>query len=80
MNSYYINIINNYIHRPLMAILCLSVMGPALAIDEINSTFLGKLAVEGYDTVAYFTEIGRFGVKNNTRINGKTPIGASVAQ
>lgn len=28
----------------------------AYAVDEINTTFFGKLAIEGYDAVAYFTE------------------------
>lgn len=28
----------------------------AFALDKVNTTYFGKLAVEGYDTVAYFTE------------------------
>ena len=35
--------------------LTLSVAGTAAA-DEINATFFGNNAIEGYDTVAYFTE------------------------
>ena len=53
-----LHVINNNIMktlRPLLAILFLSVVAPAFAIDEINTTLFGKLAVEGYDTVAYFT-------------------------
>jgi YHS domain-containing protein len=30
--------------------------GLALAADEINTSFFGNKAVDGYDTVAYFTE------------------------
>lgn len=29
---------------------------PALAVDEINTTLLGNVAIKGYDPVAYFTE------------------------
>lgn len=29
---------------------------PAHALDAINTTFFGNLAIEGYDPVAYFTE------------------------
>lgn len=29
---------------------------PALAVDQINTTLFGNLAIEGYDPVAYFTE------------------------
>lgn len=28
----------------------------AFALDKVNTTYFGKFAVEGYDTVAYFTE------------------------
>lgn len=28
----------------------------ALAVEPINTTWIGKLAIEGYDPVAYFTE------------------------
>lgn len=28
----------------------------AFALDEINTTFFGNLAIEGYDAVAYFTD------------------------
>tara|TARA_R110002073_G_scaffold116520_5_gene254977 strand:- start:145 stop:534 length:390 start_codon:yes stop_codon:yes gene_type:complete len=27
-----------------------------MAVDEINTTFFGNLAIEGFDAVAYFTE------------------------
>lgn len=47
---------STYYRFPLLAILFLSLIAPAFAIDEINTTFIGNLAVEGYDTVAYFTE------------------------
>ena len=29
---------------------------PAYAVEAINSTYFGNLAIEGYDPVAYFTE------------------------
>lgn len=29
---------------------------PALALDPVNSSFFGSVAIEGYDPVAYFTE------------------------
>ena len=29
---------------------------PALALDPVNATFFGNVAIEGYDPVAYFTE------------------------
>ena len=29
---------------------------PVHALEPINTTYLGNLAIEGYDTVAYFTE------------------------
>lgn len=28
----------------------------AAALDKINTTFFGNVAIKGYDTVAYFTE------------------------
>ena len=28
----------------------------AYAVDEINTTYFGNLAIKGYDPVAYFTE------------------------
>lgn len=43
--------------RKLLAVaLFLGVTSQALAVDEINTTFFGNLAIEGYDAVAYFTE------------------------
>ncbi len=38
----------------ILALLILAAPGTALAKDKINTTFFGNLAVEGYDTVAYF--------------------------
>lgn len=38
------------------AMLVVAFTGPAFAVDPINTTFFGDLAVEGYDPVAYFTE------------------------
>lgn len=43
----------------IKALICaLSMLGAAsaFALDEINTTFFGNLAIEGYDPVAYFTE------------------------
>ena len=34
----------------------LLVVAPALALEPINKTFFGGLAVDGYDPVAYFTD------------------------
>ena len=42
--------------RLVMVFLFLAVSSPALAVDEINTTFFGNLAIEGYDAGAYFTE------------------------
>ncbi|MEX0963862.1 MAG: YHS domain-containing (seleno)protein [Pseudohongiellaceae bacterium] len=43
--------------QKLMAVLILLTVGSsALAVDEINTTFFGNLAIEGYDAVAYCTE------------------------
>lgn len=43
--------------RPLLALLFVFFQsGFLIADDKINTTFFGNLAVEGYDTVAYFTE------------------------
>jgi YHS domain-containing protein len=44
--------------RTLSAALLLSLMMTvaAQAKDEINTTFFGEVAIEGYDTVAYFTQ------------------------
>tara|TARA_B110000444_G_C18753449_1_gene553883 strand:- start:157 stop:597 length:441 start_codon:yes stop_codon:yes gene_type:complete len=40
----------------LLSLALLSASCSALALDEINTTFFGSLAIEGYDVVAYFTE------------------------
>ncbi|MFK7829866.1 MAG: YHS domain-containing (seleno)protein [Congregibacter sp.] len=42
----------------LLVTMSLALVTPQLAQakEEINTTFFGKLAIEGYDTVAYFTE------------------------
>ena len=40
----------------LLTLRLLSANSSALALDEINSTYIGHLAIEGYDAVAYFTE------------------------
>ncbi len=41
--------------RKLALVLIFTCSVPAFAIDAINSTFFGNLAIEGYDPVAYFT-------------------------
>lgn len=50
-------------HRPhhhplvLLTLLCTFALGhPAHAVDAVNKTFFGGVAIEGYDPVAYFTE------------------------
>lgn len=40
----------------LLTLTFLFASSSALAVDEINTTFFGNLAIEGYDAVAYFTE------------------------
>jgi hypothetical protein len=40
----------------LLTLILLSASSGALALDEINTTYFGNLAIEGYDAVAYFTE------------------------
>ncbi len=45
--------------RPRIALLALILAmaaAPALALDPVNTTFFGSVAIEGYDPVAYFTE------------------------
>ena len=55
MKSQNIFSLRRWAHKLLLsAALVLSTS--AMAADPINTTFFGKLAVEGYDTVAYFTE------------------------
>lgn len=40
----------------LLTLILLTASSSALALDEINTTFFGNLAIKGYDAVAYFTE------------------------
>ena len=40
----------------LLAVLTISLSLPAFALDAINTTRFGNVAIEGYDPVAYFTE------------------------
>ena len=40
----------------LLTLILLSASSSALALDEINITYFGNLAIEGYDAVAYFAE------------------------
>lgn len=42
--------------RLLATLLLLLASTTALAVDEINTTFFGNLAIKGFDAVAYFTE------------------------
>ncbi len=42
--------------RLAIVILLLAASSQTLALDEVNTTFFGNLAVEGFDAVAYFTE------------------------
>jgi YHS domain-containing protein len=37
-------------------VILFTVTSPVQALDKINTTFFGNLAVQGYDTVAYFTQ------------------------
>ena len=41
---------------PFLFLWLLASGSTAYALDEINTTFFGNLAIEGYDAVAYFTE------------------------
>jgi len=50
-----INLDNRFFKRLLITFSLLFSL-PALAVDEINTTLFGNLAIEGYDPVAYFTE------------------------
>lgn len=45
----------SYLLAPLLA-LGLLLSPQAFALDKINTTFWGNLAIEGYDPVAYFTQ------------------------
>jgi YHS domain-containing protein len=40
----------------VLGLLCLAVTTPAVALEPVNKTRLGGLAVDGYDAVAYFTD------------------------
>ncbi|PCI80596.1 MAG: YHS domain protein [SAR86 cluster bacterium] len=40
----------------LLTLIFLTASGSALALEEINTTYFGNLAIEGYDAVAFFTE------------------------
>lgn len=40
----------------LLTLILLTANSSALALDEINTTFFGNLAIKGYDAVTYFTE------------------------
>ena len=42
--------------KALLLVLSLLLTPQAFALDKINTTFFGNLAIEGYDPVAYFTE------------------------
>ena len=42
----------------------------AAALDKINTTFFGNVAIKGYDTVAYFTEKNPLRAINVFRQNG----------
>jgi len=46
----------NRFFKPLLITFSLLFSLPALAVDEINTTLFGNLAIKGYDPVAYFTE------------------------
>ncbi len=46
----------NHLLTFLLFLLFLVSSEGAFAIDEINTTFFGNLAIEGYDAVAYFSE------------------------
>jgi len=42
--------------RTLLLAVSLLITPQAFAVDAINTTFFGNLAIEGYDPVAYFTQ------------------------
>lgn len=49
------NSVRGWFSRVVLAAALLFTL-PAYALDAINTTYFGNLAVQGYDTVAYFTE------------------------
>lgn len=46
----------NCVLRTMSLPLLLAFATPSVALDEINTTRFGNLAIKGYDAVAYFTE------------------------
>lgn len=42
--------------KTLLLVASLLITPQAFALDAVNTTFFGNLAIEGYDPVAYFTE------------------------
>ena len=40
----------------LLTLIILTASSGKLALDEINTSYFGNLAIEGYDAVAYFTK------------------------
>lgn len=45
-----------YSIKPFLLLASLLLSLPALAVDAINTTRFGNVAIEGYDPVAYFTQ------------------------
>jgi len=43
-------------NRLFLTLLLLTASANTFALDEINTSFFGNLAIKGYDAVAYFTE------------------------
>ncbi len=56
MKRQYYKEARNPLTATLLFLLLLAPGSAAFAVDEINTTFFGNLAIEGYDAVAYFTE------------------------
>ena len=69
--------IHNTFAALMAAIFLVAMPVGALAKSEVNQSFLGAVAIEGTDPVAYFTEKKRLRVRPNTVIAGRVRSGGS---
>jgi len=69
--------IQNTFAALMAAIFLVAMPVDALAKSEVNQSFLGAVAIEGTDPVAYFTEKKRLRVRPNTVIAGRVRSGGS---
>ena len=70
-----------------LALLLTIPVSPVLAFEEINTSYFGGVALDGYDAVSYFTQSRAVRATSLTRSNGKARSGcfratptASVSQ